>query len=47
MAFAGWQRIAAWSAPDATADTGVAAGAAPWLLLTAIALCGAALLVAL
>jgi hypothetical protein len=50
-AFAGWQRIAAWSASDhgesATAGPGFPERAAPWLLIAAIAFVGAALLLAL
>ena len=51
-AFAGWQRISSWSAAHvdlaATASGQVPAErAAPWLLLAAIALSGAALLAAL
>jgi hypothetical protein len=51
-AFAAWQRISAWSASSA-GNTTIAGGPAlaerlaPWLLLGAIALSGAALLVAL
>ncbi|NUR57061.1 MAG: hypothetical protein HOQ29_21675 [Acidobacteria bacterium] len=52
-AFSGWQRIAAWSAADAGPGRAVVDGPhlaeilAPWLLLSALALCGASLLVAL
>jgi len=53
-AFAGWQRISSWTAShldggpgDALERTPLAERAAPWLLLIAIALSGAALLVAL
>jgi hypothetical protein len=52
-AFAGWQRIAAWSAADAGPGRAVMNGPqlaeimAPWLLLGALALCGASLLIAL
>src|SRR3954471_5634701 len=52
-AFAGWQRIAAWSAADAVAASdrdarpGPAELAAPWLLVAAIALVGIALLMAI
>jgi hypothetical protein len=49
-AFAGWQRISAWSAASGDADPSTPAPderAAPWLLLVAIALSGAALLAAL
>jgi len=52
-AFAGWQHISAWSAPETGPDPGNPSGAgfaeraAPWLLLGAIASCGAAFLVAL
>jgi hypothetical protein len=52
-AFAGWQRISAWSATysDANPSTPTSPApderAAPWLLLVAIALSGAALLAAL
>jgi hypothetical protein len=52
-AFAGWQRISTWSASDAVASGAAAAGPsfaerfAPWLLLGALALSGAALLTAL
>jgi hypothetical protein len=49
--FAGWQRIAAWTAGQAGSDTdskpGAAELAAPWLLIAAIALVGVALLLAL
>lgn len=52
-AFAGWQRISAWSAADrgaGGANLMIPSGAertAPWLLLAAIALAGASLLLAL
>ena len=51
-AFAGWQRIAAWSAHDSARQAlesrpGVAELSAPWLLLAAIALSGGALLLAM
>ncbi len=51
-AFAGWQRIAAWSATGSPRDgsecrPGLAELIAPWLLLAAIALSGGALLLAL
>jgi len=51
--FAGWQRISAWSAADAGPGRAVTDGPhlaevfAPWLLLGALALCGASLLLAL
>lgn len=51
-AFRAWQRISIWSGSDAGAQSspvgpGLAEATAPWLLLGAIALSGAALLVAL
>jgi len=47
-AFAGWQGISAWSAADGSGESqSAAASTAPWLLLVALALTGAALLVAL
>jgi hypothetical protein len=52
-AFAGWQRISAWSAADAGPGRAIVDGPhlaeilAPWLLLGALALCGASLLIAL
>jgi|SRR5262245_3650799 len=51
-AFAGWQRITIWSAGETgdgstSASPGFAERASPWLLLTSMALVGAALLVAL
>jgi len=52
-AFAGWQRISAWGAADAGPGRAVIDGPqlaevlAPWLLLGALALCGASLLLAL
>lgn len=52
-AFAGWQRISAWSAASGDANPSASTSpvpderAAPWLLLVAIALSGAALLAAL
>jgi hypothetical protein len=52
-AFAGWQRISAWGAADAGPGRAVVDGPhlaellAPWMLLAALALCGASLLVAL
>jgi hypothetical protein len=52
-AFAGWQRIATWSAADAASPSdrearpGVAELAAPWLLVASIALVGVALLLAI
>lgn len=50
-AFAGWQRTSAWTVSIGESVTSAprspAATAAPWLLLTALALVGASLLVAL
>jgi hypothetical protein len=52
-AFIGWRRIAEWTAVhvdlsgSASSESSVAENVAPWLLICAIALCGAALLVAL
>jgi hypothetical protein len=50
-AFAGWQRIAAWSASEHAESTSSGPGlperAAPWLLIAAIAFIGVALLLAL
>lgn len=50
-AFAGWQRMSDWTgspgAAPANAPQGGPAAAAPWLLLTALALVAASLLVAL
>jgi hypothetical protein len=46
-AFAGWQRMSAWARGDTDPPGGAMAAASSWLVLGALALVGAALLVAL